>query len=167
MKDKKKKQKIVILDNIRSVYNVGSIFRTSDALGIDKIYLCGYTPTPTDRFGRARNDLAKVALGAEKTIAWEYASNIQDVLKNLKKEKFYIVAVEQNKKSVDIRKVKIKYPIAIIMGNEVEGINKKILKFCDTIAEIPMIGKKESLNVSVSFGIAGYQILSSDFYLFS
>ena len=160
MKDKKKKQKIVILDNIRSVYNVGSIFRTSDALGIDKIYLCGYTPTPTDRFGRARNDLAKVALGAEKDIAWEYSNSTKEAIKKLKKEKFQIIAVEQDKKSVDFKKIVPKYPVAIVMGNEVGGIEKDILKLCDVIAEIPMAGNKESLNVSVSFGIAGYDILN-------
>ena len=159
MAKKEKKQKIVVLDNIRSVYNVGSIFRTSDALGIDKIILCGYTPTPTDRFGRARNDLAKVALGAEKDIAWEYSNSTKEAIKKLKKEKFQIIAVEQDKKSVDFKKVKPKYPVAIVMGNEVGGIEKEILKLCDVIAEIPMAGNKESLNVSVSFGIAGYEIL--------
>jgi tRNA G18 (ribose-2'-O)-methylase SpoU len=155
-----KKGKIVILDNIRSVYNVGSIFRTSDALGVDKIYLCGCTPTPTDRFGRARQDLAKVALGAEKDITWEYAKDTKEIIKKLIKEKYQIIAVEQDKKSVNFRKVKSKYPLAIVMGNEVGGIDKKTLSLCDIVAEIPMIGNKESLNVSVSFGIAGYEILS-------
>lgn len=151
-------KRVVILDNIRSVYNVGSIFRTSDALGVDKIFLCGYTPTPTDRFGRARKDLAKVALGAEKDIAWEYFSKTAEIIKKLKKEGFTIIAVEQDKKSLDFKKVKAKYPLAIVMGNEVAGIDKKTLTLCDVIAEIPMVGNKESLNVSVSFGIAGYGI---------
>lgn len=149
--------RVVILDNIRSVYNVGSIFRTSDALGIDKIYLCGCTPTPIDRFGRVRKDLAKVALGAEKDIVSEYCTDTKEIIKKLKKGGFQIIAIEQDKKSVDFKKVKPKYPIAIIMGNEVEGINKKTLALCDVITEIPMVGKKESLNVSVSFGIIGYQ----------
>ena len=160
MKSQSKKQRVVVLDNIRSVYNVGSVFRTSDALGIDKIYLCGCTPTPIDRFGRPRKDLAKVALGAEKDIASEYCLDTKEIIKKLKKEGFQIIAVEQDKKSVDFKKVKTKYTTAIVMGNEVEGINKKILKLCDVIAEIPMKGNKESLNVSVSFGIAGYQILN-------
>ena len=154
-----KKARVVILDNIRSVHNVGSIFRTSDALGIDKIYLCGCTPTPTDRFGRARKDLAKVALGAEKDIAWEYVKETKDIIKKLKKDGFQIIAVEQDKKSVNFKKIKPKYPVAIVMGNEVGGIDKKTLDLCDLIDEIPMVGNKESLNVSVSFGIAGYQIL--------
>lgn len=152
--------KVVILDNIRSVYNVGSIFRTSDALAVDKIFLCGCTPTPTDRFGRARKDLAKVALGAEKDIAWEYCRDTKQIIKKLKKEGFQIIAVEQDKKSTDFKKIKPKYPAAIVMGNEVEGIDKKILDLCDVIVEIPMKGKKESLNVSVSFGIAGYEIFN-------
>jgi len=158
--DMKKTQKNVILDNIRSVYNVGSIFRTSDALGVDKIYLCGCTPTPTDRFGRARKDLAKVALGAEKDIPWEYVKETKEIIKKLKKEKFQIIAVEQDKKSINFKKVVAKYPVAIVMGNEVGGIDKKTLGLCDLIAEIPMVGNKESLNVSVSFGIAGYEIFS-------
>ncbi len=154
-------QKTVILDNIRSVYNVGSIFRTADALGVDTLYLCGTTPAPLDRFHRARKDLAKVALGAEKNITWEYAKNTLAILKKLKKEGFEIIAVEQDGKSVDFRKVKAKNKTAIILGNEVNGISKKILQCADTIAEMPMAGKKESLNVSVAFGIAGYAIFNS------
>ena len=160
MKKTKEDQKVVVLDNIRSVYNVGSIFRTSDALGVDKIYLCGCTPTPTDRFGRARKDLAKVALGAEKDIAWEYVKETKEIIKKLKKDGFQIIAVEQDKKSINFKKIVAKYPVAIVMGNEVGGIDKKTLDLCDLIAEIPMVGNKESLNVSVSFGIAGYQILA-------
>ena len=153
---------IAILADIRSSHNVGSIFRTSDALGVDKIYLCGCTPTPIDRFGRARQDLAKVALGAEKDIAWEYFVDTKKILKKLKKDGFQIIAVEQDKKSVDFKKIKIKYPVAIVMGNEVDGIDKKTLALCDVIAEIPMVGKKESLNVSVSFGIAAYSLLAGN-----
>ncbi len=152
-------KKVVVLDNIRSIYNVGSIFRTADALNIDEIFLCGTTPTPIDRFGRARPDLAKVALGAEKNIPWEYSKDTTGVLKRLKKDKFQIIAIEQDKKSMDFKKIKPKYPIAIVMGNEVGGINKKILALCDIIAEIPMKGAKESLNVSVAFGVASFKIL--------
>ena len=158
MKVKSKEQKVVILDNIRSIHNVGSIFRTSDALGVEKIYLCGCTPTPTDRFGRARQDLAKVALGAEKDITWEYCDDTKEIIKKLRKEGYKIIAVEQDKKSTNYKKSKIKLPVALIMGNEVSGIEKEVLKLADEILEIPMYGKKESLNVSVSFGIAGYQI---------
>lgn len=156
-----KAKKVVILDNIRSIHNVGSIFRTSDALGVDKIYLCGCTPTPKDRFGRERQDLAKVALGAEKDIEWEYVKDTKDIVKKLKKERYQIIAVEQAKNSIDYREVKIKYPTALIMGNEVGGIEKETLKLAGSIAEIPMNGNKESLNVSVSFGIVGYQLFGN------
>lgn len=149
-------KKIVVLDNIRSVYNVGSIFRTSDALSVDKIYLCGYTPTPKDRFGRDRKDLVKVALGAEKNIQWEYCKTTLEAIKILKKEKFQIIALEQADNSVDYKKVKIKGNTAMILGEEVSGLSKEILKLADIVAEIPMQGKKESLNVSVAYGVAGF-----------
>lgn len=158
---KKGTEKVVVLDNIRSIYNTGSVFRTADALGVNKIYLCGTTPAPTDRFGRKRKDLAKVALGAEDYIDWEYFENTMDVLKKIKKEKFQTIAIEQDKKSVNIKKVRPKYPVAIIIGNEVDGVSKEILELCDIIAEIPMDGKKESLNVSVAFGIGAYIILKN------
>jgi tRNA G18 (ribose-2'-O)-methylase SpoU len=103
--------------------------------------------------------IGKVALGAEKDIEWEYCKDTKQIIKKLKKENFKIIAVEQDKKSVNFKKVKIKAPFAIVMGNEVSGIDKKTLSLCDVIAEIPMKGNKESLNVSVSFGIAGYQII--------
>lgn len=154
-----KKEKFVILDNIRSVFNVGSIFRTADTLGVTKIFLCGCTPTPKDRFGRKRKDLAKVALGAEESVAWEHCEDVEKLFRRLKKDGVQIIALEQNSKSIDYKKVKAKYPTAIILGEEVHGLSQKILNLADTIAEIPMQGKKESLNVSVSFGIAGFRIL--------
>jgi tRNA G18 (ribose-2'-O)-methylase SpoU len=153
-------KKVVVLDNIRSVYNVGSIFRTSDALGVDKIFLCGCTPTPRDRFGRERKDLAKVALGAEKNIEWEYAKDTSELLKKLKKEKYQIIAVEQAKNSVNYKKVKTEKAVALVMGEEVNGLSEKVIAFANVIAEIPMQGKKESLNVSVAFGVAGFEIFS-------
>lgn len=156
----KAKEVVVVLDNIRSVHNVGSIFRTADALGVSKIYLCGCTPSPVDRFGRERKDLAKTALGAEKSVKWEYQKDTVSVLKSLKKNGFEIIAIEQDRKSEDCRKMKVKSKIALILGNEVDGISKEILKSADKIVEIPMFGKKESLNVSVSFGIAGFCLIS-------
>lgn len=143
----------VILDNIRSVHNVGSIFRTCDAAGVAKLYLCGLTPTPVDRFGRVRKDMAKVALGAEKNVVWEYADNTQDIIEKLKKDGVVIVAVEQDKKSIEYKKLSTKKPTAFVFGGEVAGISKETLKMCDEIIEIPMHGKKESLNVSVTVGI--------------
>ena len=147
--------KIVILHNIRSVENVGAMFRTADAAGVNKIYLTGYTPAPLDRFGRTRQDLVKAALGAEKYVAWEQKKSISALISNLKEKGYYIVAVEQDKNSIDYRKLKAnsKQPKAFILGSEVGGIPKNILKMCDIIVEIPMHGRKESLNVSVALGI--------------
>jgi len=155
----KNKQNILILHNIRSVENVGAIFRTADAVGIDKIYLTGYTPAPLDRFGRKRRDLAKSALGAEEFVSWEQKKMIFPLLAKLKKENFIIIGIEQDKKSIDYKRVKLQNKNAFIVGAEVTGIPKNILEKCDIIAEIPMRGKKESLNVSVATGIALFRVL--------
>src|SRR3989339_999194 len=155
---KKNKQNILILNDIRSVENVGAMFRTADAVGIDKIYLTGYTPTPLDRFGRKRGDLAKSALGAEEFVPWEQKKSILPLLSKLKKENFLIIGVEQAKNSMDYKKVKLQKKNVFIMGAEVTGIPKNVLKKCDIIAEIPMRGKKESLNVSVACGIVLFRM---------
>ena len=158
----------LILHNIRSVYNVGSIFRTADTAGVSKIFLTGYTPVPKDRFGRERKDISKVALGAEKNIEWEKIKNIGTLIKKLKKEEFFIIGVEQSKKSIDYKKISArggpafgwKEGLVFIFGNEVNGISKSILDKCDIITEIPMKGKKESLNVSVSAGVVLFRVLN-------
>lgn len=155
-------KKVLILHDIRSVLNVGGIFRTADAIGIDKIYLTGYTPAPLDRFGKKRKDLIKTALGAEETVLWESKKNLLTLINKLKKENFKIIALEQDKNSVDYKNLKINLAtenFALIVGTEVTGISKNILKKCDVIIEIPMKGKKESLNVSVATGIALFHIL--------
>ncbi len=152
----------VILHNIRSIHNVGSVFRTADAAGVLKIFLTGYTPTPHDRFGRIRKDLAKVALGAENSVEWEYVKNPTTLLKRLKKEKIQIIAVEQSSHAINYKKVKIDNgagATAFLYGNEVSGVVPALLSLCDTIAEIPMLGKKESLNVSVAVGVTLFGIL--------
>lgn len=138
---------------------MGSIFRTADALGIKMIFLSGYTPTPIDKFGKPRKDIAKVSLGAEKTLDWEYVESPIKLIKKLKKEKYQTIAIEQSDRSEDYKKVKYKEPALFIVGNEVEGIDKNILSLCDIVAEIPMRGEKESLNVSVAFGVALFRIL--------
>ncbi|HEU5114862.1 MAG TPA: TrmH family RNA methyltransferase [Candidatus Paceibacterota bacterium] len=143
----------ILLHDIRSVYNAGAIFRTADAIGATKMYLSGYTPTPVDRFGNPRKDFAKSALGSEKTLAWEIAKSPLAVIKSLKKEGFEIIAVEQSGDSIDYKKMKPAARALIIFGNEVSGISQKILHESDKVAEIPMRGNKESLNVSVSTGI--------------
>ena len=155
-----KSKVFIVLHNIRSVYNVGSIFRTADCLGITDILLVGVTPTPVDRFWRARKDFAKVSLGAERTICWKYFRQWCQALKFLKSQGAQLIAIEQAPLALDYRKVKPRYPTAFIFGNEVRGIPARILKQCDIVAEIPMRGCKESLNVSVAAGIALARMLN-------
>ena len=152
------KDVVLILDNIRSVHNVGSIFRTAETAGVVKIYCLGTTPTPLDRFSLKRKDFAKVALGAEDLVPWEYLEAGEVLLKKLKKDGFYIVALEQDAKSVNYRKIKCGKKVALIVGNEVGGVSGSLLKLSDEIAEIPMQGKKESLNVAVATGIMLYSL---------
>jgi len=163
-----------ILFNIRSLHNVGSAFRTSDGAGVEKIYLCGYTPAPLDRLGRTPGDLAKTALGAEKTVPWERIQGLGRVLGRLKKEGYRVWAVEQDENSVPYNRAhpKPKDKIALLLGPEVGGISKNILRQCDKVLEIPMRGAtvrqsshprhssqgKESLNVSVAYGIVVYEL---------
>jgi 23S rRNA (guanosine2251-2'-O)-methyltransferase len=166
-----RQQLYLILHNIRSAYNVGSIFRTADAAGVEKIYVCGYSPTPsrncTSPLARSFSypsgrKVAKTALGAEKTVPWEYHKQTWRLLEKLSESKVQIVALEQSKKSVDYRRFKPRLPIALVLGNEVRGLSPKIIKYCDKIIEIPMRGKKESLNVSVAAGIAIFKLLEEN-----
>lgn len=143
---------ILILPNIRSGHNVGAIFRTADGAGVDKIYLTGYSPCPP------HPQVDKVSLGAEKSVAWEWARYTVPLLKKLKADGYNIVALEQTKKSVTLYKWKPKFPLALVVGNEVAGIPPKLLKLCDEFVEIPMHGEKNSLNVSVAAGISLYHI---------
>lgn len=160
MKRLQPKQLVAILHNIRSLHNVGSIFRTADAAGVGKIYLCGITPSPLDRFGRPEKNLTKVSLGAEKYVSWEKSGTTGKTIKALKNQGYRILAVEQSKKSVPYDKFKTgkDKKIALILGNEVKGLSSAILEKCDKILEIPMRGKKESLNVSVAFGIVAFEL---------
>jgi len=148
----------LILHDIRSAQNVGSLFRTADAAGVTKIYITGYTPAPLDKFNRKSKEIAKTALGAEESMLWEKCT-LAEAIKKLKKECVTIVGVEQDKFSVNYRKAKPKFPLALMLGNEVLGLDIKARKVCDVLVEIPMKGEKESLNVSVAGGIAMFQIL--------
>ncbi|PID83382.1 RNA methyltransferase [Candidatus Campbellbacteria bacterium] len=158
-KEKKEKNETnyLVLDSVRSVLNVGAIFRTADAIGVNKIFLCGYCPTPEDRFGRIRKDFQKTSLGAK--TPWEYRKDILELVLELKKEGFNILAVEQDKNSVDYKKAKLSNKNVIIMGNENFGVGKKVLENADQILELPMKGFKNSLNVSVTTGIILYSLL--------
>lgn len=171
---------VAILYNIRSLHNVGSIFRTADAAGIEKIYLCGITPAPIDEFGRERKAISKVALGAERYVEWKKGKATGRVIDGLKDEGYKIFAIEQDKKAIPYNKVKGKWKtekekakFALIVGNEVNGLPKSILKKADKILEIPMQGEiirqashpkktgrgKESLNVAVAFGIVAFYLV--------
>ncbi len=148
----------LILHNIRSAHNVGAIFRTGDAIGVTKIYLTGYTPAPLDRFKRERSDIAKSALGAEKTVLWEQVKSPSVLIKKLKKEKIFVVGLEQSARSEDYKKFRPRERTALLVGNEVLGISKPLQNICDALIEIPMRGVKESLNVSVATGIALFRL---------
>lgn len=155
----------ILLPDIRSAHNVGSIFRSADCFGVQKIYLTGTTPRPVDRFGRStsgpQKEIAKTALGAEKIIPWEYFDRSTEVIKKAKKEKFSIIAIEQGKGSISLKefiKKNTSQKILIIMGNEVTGVPKDIIKKSDQLIEIPMKGEKESLNVAVCAGIVLHQL---------
>lgn len=153
---------IIVLHDIRSSHNVGSIFRTADAVGCTKIYLCGITPAPVDRFGRKNSDIAKVALGAEDWIPWEHVVSASRLIDRLKKQGNTILALEQDATSVPYTKVHIPSTqwksTVLILGNEVKGLSKALIKRAGTIIEIPMHGKKESLNVAVAFGIVSFSL---------
>lgn len=153
--------KILILDDIRSAENVGSIFRTSDSIGISYIYILGITPDPIDRFGRERKDVAKSALGAEKTISWEHRNDKKELLFELKSKGFSIVCLEQTKDSIDYKSYKVPEKIAVVVGNEVSGVSKDVIDLSDAVLEIPMKGKKESLNVSVATGILLFRLFDN------
>lgn len=152
---------VLVLHNIRSSHNVGSMFRTADGAGVGRIILSGYTPDHLDPKGKERRDFVKVSLGAEKFIPYSRTRSLSAALKKLKAEGYTVVAVELTDRSVSIfdYKPKKNEKLAIVMGNEVRGINKQNLKYCDTVVAIPMRGKKESLNVGVACGIALFTLL--------
>jgi len=143
---------VAVLDNIRSLHNVGSIFRTADAAGVGKLYLCGMTGAPP------RNEIRKAALGAEETVAWEYFKQTHEALEKLKKESYFILALENTPASVDYRRAVYQFPLALVIGHEYNGIAPEILSCCDAAVSLPMRGSKISLNVAVAFGIAAYEI---------
>ena len=146
-----------LLDNIRSAWNVGSIFRTADGLGISKLYLCGITPTPKNE------SVTKTSLGAEETVAWEQSNNALKMTQKLKTEGYTLIALEQDERAKPLREFN-HLPMqkaVLIVGNEVTGVDPDILDLCDEIVHIPMHGQKRSFNVEVAFGIAAFQLIST------
>jgi len=146
----------LVLDNIRSAYNVGAILRTADAAGVEAVYCCGTTPMPTDRFGRKRADIAKTALGAEETVETVYYNTARACVQELQKQGVAVVAVEQTEHSVLYTAHTVEQNTALVFGDEVRGVSKDVLDICNTHIEIPMHGEKESLNVSVAVGVVLY-----------
>jgi len=148
--------KYLLLENIRSAYNVGAIFRTADATAVEKIFLVGHTPTPIDRFGRTQPEIKKTSLGASEYIPWQHFETVSELLTTVKQQGVQIVAVEQSETSVLISDYSEPRQVLYVLGNEVEGVSKEVLDSADTILELPMLGTKESLNVSVTAGVVLY-----------
>src|SRR3990167_3152084 len=135
---KKPKEVYVILHNIRSLHNVGSVFRTADGVGVSKIFLTGYTPSPVDEMGRPRREIEKTALGAERVVSWERVPRASWLISHLKKENIQVVALELVDNAINYRDYKPKGPTALLLGNEVRGLSPALLKKCDAVVYIPM-----------------------------
>jgi 23S rRNA (guanosine2251-2'-O)-methyltransferase len=144
----------ILLDNVRSIYNVGSVFRTADGCGISKIILCGITATPE------HPKLKKTSLGAEESVKYEYFKDSIEAVKHFKKEGFTIISVELTPSSVDFRSVNYSNNTVLIFGHEVTGVSTEILELSDSIIQIPMVGIKESLNVATTVGIIAYNAMN-------
>ena len=142
----------ILVENIRSVHNVGAIFRTADGFGAEKVWLTGYTAYPP------RDDLAKVALGAEKSVPWEHFENPLEAVEKIKFQGIKLIGIEQSIKSVNIHQYNWDFPCCFILGNEVSGVSDELLNMAEDHVEIPMFGIKQSLNVSVAGGVIGYEV---------
>lgn len=146
---------IVVLDNIRSLNNIGSVFRTADAFRITKIYLCGITATPPHK------DIHKTALGATQSVAWEHTKNTTELIQKLKSEGIFTAAIEQAEGAQELQNFKLpNSPIAVVFGNEVKGVSQEVVHTCDAVIEIPQIGTKHSLNIAVSAGVVLWDLFS-------
>jgi tRNA G18 (ribose-2'-O)-methylase SpoU len=147
----------VILYNVRSRHNVGAIFRTGEGAGVSKIWLVGYTPAPVDRFGREVAEIKKTSLGASDMVPWQQADDIFLLLEKLKEAGTTVVAIEQSPEAVSLFEYTKLGNVAYIFGNEITGVPPEILKQCDAVVDIPMAGRKESLNVATTVGIVLFQ----------
>jgi len=148
--------KYLILDNIRSAYNVGAIFRTADGAGVTKIFLVGYTPTPIDRFGRPQSEIHKTSLGASTTVPWEHITDVSTLIARIKEEDCTLVVIEQTPQSITFAQLPALPVCAYVLGNEIDGVSAEFLSAANFVVELPMLGEKESLNVSVTAGIVLY-----------
>lgn len=145
---------IIILDDIRSLHNIGSVFRTADAFLIEKIYLCGITAVPPNK------EIHKTALGATETVSWEYSKDVLEVIQNLKQENVSVLAIEQVENSIFLQNFSTEenQKYALVFGNEVKGVSQEAVAICDSVIEIPQLGTKHSLNISVSAGIVVWDL---------
>lgn len=155
-KQAKKTPIIVVLDNIRSLNNIGSVFRTADAFLVEKIYLCGITATPPHK------DIRKTALGATESVDWEYSESTLQLTARLKSEGYAVLAIEQVEQAQMLQKFSVGYTkkYALIFGNEVKGVSQEVVNACDGVLEIPQFGTKHSLNISVSVGVVVWDFWS-------
>lgn len=151
---------IIILDDVRSLHNIGSVFRTADAFLLEKIYLCGITATPPNK------EIHKTALGATETVAWEHAESVTDVIASLKQSGVTVYAVEQVQGAVFLQDFQPQagQRYALVFGNEVKGVQQQAINLCDGVIEIPQLGTKHSLNISVSAGVVVWDIFSKIYY---
>jgi 23S rRNA (guanosine2251-2'-O)-methyltransferase len=153
-RQEKKTPIVVVLDNIRSMNNIGSVFRTADAFLIEKIYLCGITATPPN------SEIHKTALGATDSVCWEYYENTLDALSHLKEEGYLLLAIEQAERSLKLNQInfEVDKKLAIVFGHEVRGVQQAVVDYCDNVLEIPQFGTKHSLNISVCAGIVLWEL---------
>ncbi|MCD6225500.1 TrmH family RNA methyltransferase [bacterium] len=145
---------VLVLDNIQDTYNIGSFFRLADALGIGKIYLGGRTVTPPNP------KIHRASVGLWQWVEWEHYLDTLKLVKELKKKGYFIAAIEQSSTSIPYRKFKPRFPLALILGHETQGVNPKVLKIADAVVEIPLFGVNRSLNVLVAASVVGYQVVS-------
>ncbi len=141
-----------LLENVRSLYNVGSMFRTADALHVARLYLCGYTGFPP------RREITKTALGAEHTVPWEKHADAVELARNLQAKGMQVVVLEQTDDAVDFWEAPVRFPVCFVVGNEVTGVSEELVALADLCLELPMAGIKQSLNVATAFGVVGYEL---------
>lgn len=143
---------VAILENVRSLHNVGSIFRTADGAGVKELILCGITGCPP------RNEIRKAALGAEETVPWRYEKSALFAIEKLREAGYFIIALEKTERSHSLYEIGLRTPVALVVGHEFNGISTEVLAEADVVAHLPMHGTKISLNVSVAFGVAVYEV---------
>ena len=154
---------VVLLDNIRSLYNTGSILRTADASGVERVVLCGITPRP-DQGSRQRRAIAKTALGAEDSVRWEYQPDSRAALMNLAAGGYHVVAVETSPEAVNLFEWTPRWPVCLVFGHEKDGVSSDLGEHVETVIRIPMLGEKHSLNVATAAGVVLYELLRQRLY---